>query len=142
MLAVSRPWTVRMLGLFRRHARGRPAGADGYLMLGCFERMLYPEVSRAAQRLLPDLAAPPAQGCCGALHAHNGESRKGKEMARQLGEQLPGLIVTTAGGCVAWLVYRYLGLTFVSRSWFNLEATWACSLVLVGALSLAISLAS
>ena len=103
MLAVSRPWTVRMLGLFRRHARGRPPGADGYLMLGCFERMLYPEVSRAAQRLLPDLAAPPAQGCCGALHAHNGESRKGKEMARRLGEQLPGLIVTTAGGCVAHL---------------------------------------
>ena len=101
MLAVSRPWMVRMLGSFRRHARGRPPGADGYLMLGCFERMLYPEVSRAARRLLPDLAAPPAQGCCGALHAHNGESRKGKEMARRLGEQLPGLIVTTAGGCVA-----------------------------------------
>jgi len=48
----------------------------------------------------------------------------------------------TAGGCVAWLVYRYLGLKFVARSWFNLEATWACSLVLVGALSLALSLAS
>ena len=48
----------------------------------------------------------------------------------------------TAGGCLAWLVYRYLGLKFVSRSWFNLEATWAFSLVLVGALSLAISLAS
>jgi hypothetical protein len=47
-----------------------------------------------------------------------------------------------AGGVLAWLVYRYLGLKFVSRSWFNLDATWAFSLVLVGALSLAISLAS
>ena len=47
-----------------------------------------------------------------------------------------------AGGASAWLVYRYLGLKFVSRSWFNLDATWAFSLVLVGALSLAISLAS
>jgi hypothetical protein len=47
-----------------------------------------------------------------------------------------------AGGSLAWLVYRYLGLKFVSRSWFNLDATWAFSLVLVGALSLAISLAS
>jgi hypothetical protein len=47
-----------------------------------------------------------------------------------------------AGGFLAWLVYRYLGLTFVSRSWFNLDATWAFSLVLVGALSLAINLAS
>jgi hypothetical protein len=46
----------------------------------------------------------------------------------------------TAGGFLALLVYRYLGLKFVSRSWFNLDATWAFSLVLVGALSLAISL--
>ena len=45
-----------------------------------------------------------------------------------------------AGGCSAWLVYRYLGLKFVSRSWFNLDATWALSLALVGALSLAFSL--
>ena len=47
-----------------------------------------------------------------------------------------------AGGILAWLVYRYLGLKFVSRSWFNLDATWAFSLILVGALSLAINLAS
>ena len=47
-----------------------------------------------------------------------------------------------AGGILAWLVYRYLGLKFVSRSWFNLDATWSLSLILVGALSLAINLAS
>jgi hypothetical protein len=43
---------------------------------------------------------------------------------------------------LAWLVYRHLGLKFVSRSWFNLDATWAISLILVGALSLAINLAT
>jgi hypothetical protein len=48
----------------------------------------------------------------------------------------------SAGGFLAWLVYRYLGLKFVSRSWFNLDTTWAFSLILVGALSLVISLAS
>jgi hypothetical protein len=48
----------------------------------------------------------------------------------------------TAGGILAWLVYRYLGLKFVSRSWFNLDVTWAFSLVLVGALSLTINLRS
>jgi hypothetical protein len=42
-----------------------------------------------------------------------------------------------AGGCLAWLVYRYLGLKFVSRSWFNLDAIWAVSLILVGAVALA-----
>jgi hypothetical protein len=47
-----------------------------------------------------------------------------------------------AGGFLAWLVYRYLGLKFVSRSCFNLDATWAFSLVLVGALSLTMTLAS
>jgi hypothetical protein len=51
------------------------------------------------------------------------------------------LAMIAAGGCLAWLVYRYLGLKFVSRSWFNLDAAWAVSLVLVGALSLAFSLA-
>jgi hypothetical protein len=46
-----------------------------------------------------------------------------------------------SGGLLAWLVYRHLGLKFVFRSWFNLDATWAISLVLVGGLSLALSLA-
>ncbi|WP_439687734.1 Arginine/ornithine antiporter ArcD [Cupriavidus oxalaticus] len=43
------------------------------------------------------------------------------------------------GGMVAWLVYRYVGLKFVSRSWFNLDVAWALSLVLVGGLALAFS---
>jgi hypothetical protein len=45
----------------------------------------------------------------------------------------------TVGGCVAWLVYRYLGLKFVSRSWFNLETVWAVSLVVVGAIALVVA---
>jgi hypothetical protein len=49
------------------------------------------------------------------------------------------LAMITAGGFLAWLVYRYVGLKFVSRSWFNLDAVWAISLILVGALSLAIN---
>ena len=44
------------------------------------------------------------------------------------------------GGCLAWLVYRYLGLKFVSRSWFNLDTSWAVSLILVGAIALGLSL--
>jgi hypothetical protein len=41
----------------------------------------------------------------------------------------------SAGGGAAWLVYRYLGLQYLSRSWFNLDAVWALSLILVGALA-------
>jgi hypothetical protein len=47
-----------------------------------------------------------------------------------------------AGGSMAWLAHRTLGLKLVSRSWFNLDATWALSLLLVGGVSLLISLAS
>lgn len=46
----------------------------------------------------------------------------------------------TVGGGAAWLVYRYLGLNFVSRSWFNLETLWAVSLVVVGAIALVVAL--
>ena len=50
-----------------------------------------------------------------------------------------GAAMIAAGGAFAWAVYRYLGLKFVSRSWFNLDAIWALSLILVGALSVAFS---
>ena len=46
-----------------------------------------------------------------------------------------------AGGFLAWLVYRHLGLKFVSQSWFNLDTAWAVSLILVGAIALVLSLA-
>ncbi|GAA5179949.1 hypothetical protein GCM10023322_11120 [Rugosimonospora acidiphila] len=85
-------------------AGAEPAGSGpDQLMLGCFERGLFPKVSRAAAGLAPDLAVPTDQGCCGALHAHNGDLAGGERLARELGEALPGRIVTTSGGCAAHL---------------------------------------
>ena len=102
--AVNRTTRVRALGLVRRHARTRHGGSEqAHLMLGCFERAMYPRVSRSVRTLAPELSAPVAQGCCGALHAHNGQLERGRELARELGQILPGLIVTTAGGCAAHL---------------------------------------
>jgi glycolate oxidase iron-sulfur subunit len=120
MMVVDRKPLVRLIGLVRRPARTRPSspapaglgktngqvarpGAGTSLMLGCFERGLFPGVSKAVQKLLPDIAVPENQGCCGALHAHNGDSAGGVELAKKLGEELPGVIVTTAGGCAAHL---------------------------------------
>ncbi len=100
--AVNARRRVRAMGLVRRHARGSGAGGAS-LMLGCFERALYPRVSRRARALAPELAAPANQGCCGALHAHNGELARGRELAREVGERLEGTIVTTSGGCAAHL---------------------------------------
>jgi glycolate oxidase iron-sulfur subunit len=93
---------VRLLGTGRRHARRR-SGTGPSLMLGCFERSLFPSVSRAAAGLVPDAAVCSEQGCCGALHAHNGELARGMQMAQRLGRDLPGTILTTSGGCAAHL---------------------------------------
>jgi glycolate oxidase iron-sulfur subunit len=103
-LAVTWRWPLRLSGLLRGAARGRRGTATGTsLMLGCFERGLFPGVSRAAQAMLPGIAVPTDQGCCGALHAHNGDLDGGRRLARALGERLPGTIVTTSGGCAAHL---------------------------------------
>jgi hypothetical protein len=46
------------------------------------------------------------------------------------------LSMVTAGGIIAVLVYDWLGLKFLSRSWFNLDLVWALSLILIGAIGL------
>jgi hypothetical protein len=43
------------------------------------------------------------------------------------------LAMTLAGVAMAWAVYRYLGLRFLRRAWFNLDRAWALSLVAAGA---------
>lgn len=104
--AVRPTWPHRLAGRMRGAATGRrdPQVLDGpSLMLGCFERTLFPRVSRSARTIAPELTVPAGQGCCGALHAHNGEPGRGRTLAEQLGRVLPGLIVTTSGGCAAHL---------------------------------------
>lgn len=92
---------IRVVGMFRRHARFTSGGGDT-LLLGCFERVLFPGVSRAAVETLPDVRVDSDQGCCGALHAHNGELTRGRQLAADLADR-PGRIVCTAGGCAAHL---------------------------------------
>ena len=40
--------------------------------------------------------------------------------------------MTLAGGLLAILIYLWLGLKFLSKTWFNLDRVWALSLVFVG----------
>ena len=86
-------------------------------------------------------------GLCRAADLDKGHEAAGALINANLGMAILVSVVHSvamivAGGFLAWLVYRYLGLKFVSRSWFNLDASWAFSLILVGALSLAIILAT
>lgn len=41
--------------------------------------------------------------------------------------------MTFAGGILAVVIYLWLGLKFLSRTWFNLDVVWAVSLLVVGA---------
>jgi hypothetical protein len=86
-------------------------------------------------------------GLCRAADLDNGHQAAGALVKANLGTAVlvsvaHSVAMIAAGGFLAWLVYRYLGLKFMSRSWFNLDAIWAFSLVLVGAISLAISIGS
>jgi hypothetical protein len=85
-------------------------------------------------------------GLCRAADLNRGHEAAGALVNADLGmavlvSVVHSVAMIAAGGLLAWLVYRYLGLKFVSRSWFNLDATWASSLILVGGLSLTICLA-
>lgn len=42
------------------------------------------------------------------------------------------LMMTLAGGGIATVIYFWLGLKFLSRTWFNLDLVWALSLICVG----------
>jgi hypothetical protein len=89
--------------------------------------------------------APIYLGLCEANGLDRGGAAAGTLISANLGMALLVSIVHSsamiaAGGLCARLVYRDLGLKFVARSWFNLETTWAATLILVGAISLAFCL--
>ncbi len=80
-------------------------------------------------------------GLCGSDELETGQIAVSQIMASN------GLLVLTVaalhtaamilgGGILAFAVYRWLGLQFLSRSWFNLELVWALSLIAVGVIGL------
>ncbi|MBO8140670.1 MAG: 4Fe-4S dicluster domain-containing protein [Firmicutes bacterium] len=85
------------------------------LFLGCAQEGLFPEVNRATAGLLRkagfDVVVPRGQGCCGALHRHQGDEQHARALARrnlQAFGALPGplpydAVVFNAGGCLAWI---------------------------------------
>jgi glycolate oxidase iron-sulfur subunit len=86
-------------------AGGKRRGRAG-LLLGCVQRVFYPEVNRDTARLLSaagyDVVAPRAQECCGALHLHAGRLDEFRRMARRFMAIVGGdvdVIVANAAGC-------------------------------------------
>ena len=130
--------------IVRRHPRALARIAPTRLALWSFAVAI---AHGAALMLVPIYL-----GLCRAFELDAGHEAAGALMKASLLKTSLGMAVlvslvhvvamVSAGGCLAWLVYRYLGLRFVARSWFNLDAIWATSLILVGAVALAFNLAS
>ncbi len=87
-------------------ARGKSLMTVG-LLSGCVMPMMQGETMRATVRVLQrngcDVAAPPAQGCCGALNLHAGDLELGRKMARRNIDAFRNagveIIVTASAGC-------------------------------------------
>ena len=91
-------------------AREEPPAPPRYrvaMLTGCVQDLVFPDVNRdTVDVLLANGCAvetPPAQPCCGSLHAHNGELAMAATLARRLIDLVPpdrfDAIVTNAGGC-------------------------------------------
>jgi len=80
-----------------------PVRGEVYLLEGCAMRVLFPRVHQATRRLLRRVGyvvREVPQGCCGALHAHNGYLDDANKMGRGLIDSMPGdlpVIVNSAG---------------------------------------------
>ena len=91
-------------------AQGERRGTVG-MLLGCVQREFFPGVNAATARVLSaegfDVITPAAQGCCGALSAHNGREQEAQVFARALMDQfdqfqrapvaLDAVVVNSAG---------------------------------------------
>ena len=90
----------------RTPARGPRRGTVG-MLLGCVQREFFPGVNAATTRVLSaegfDVIAPAAQGCCGALSAHNGRAAEAQRFARALIDTFEregvDAVVVNAAGC-------------------------------------------
>src|SRR5579859_4535130 len=97
--------------LVPRGQRWRPAGGEPNrrvgLFAGCIMSTAYAETDRATARMLArsgaEVVAVAGQGCCGALHVHNGEVEGARALARrniEAFERIPdAAIVVNAAGC-------------------------------------------
>jgi len=84
-------------------------------------------------------------GICGIDAGDGGHTAARDLMGRNIGSAVVvagahTLAMTLAGSMIAAVIYFWLGLKFLSRTWFNLDLVWALSLILVGLFGLYLAL--
>ena len=104
----SPPGTLSRLSLVAGEGKRLASTADGVLFTGCVMGELFGNVHRATERVYERagirLEASPGQGCCGALHAHDGDLPFARRLARKNIKALEGTegpIVVNSAGCGA-----------------------------------------
>lgn len=83
------------------------------------------------------MLVPIFMGICGLDHADAGHQAAGVLMRDNIETALivsavHTLAMVIAGGLMATVIYLWLGLRFLSKTWFNLDRAWALSLICVG----------
>ncbi len=98
----------------------RPEGQARWrvaFLTGCIMPLVHGRVHRATLRVLArhgcEVYAPPAQACCGALHAHSGDAETARRLARRnvdafLSEPFDAIVVNSAGCGAAMKEYGSL----------------------------------
>ncbi|KIN61959.1 Membrane protein [Sulfitobacter noctilucicola] len=117
----------------RRHPRFLARVHPGRLALWSF---LAAMAHGAGLMLVPIFLA-----ICAPSEPGSGHDAAGQLMAGNVGTAfvvaaVHTLAMTLAGAALATLMYFWLGLKFLSQTWFNLDLLWACSLILVGVVAL------
>lgn len=77
------------------------------MLTGCVQDLVFPDVNRDTVEVLLEngcqVVTPRNQGCCGSLHAHNGDLFQAREQARRLLDQFDldklAAVVSNAAGC-------------------------------------------
>lgn len=77
------------------------------VLTGCVQDLVYPDINRDTVDVLLangcEVVTPRAQGCCGSLHAHNGELELSRQMMRRNLDMFDldamDAIITNAAGC-------------------------------------------
>ena len=78
------------------------------MLTGCVQDLVFSDINRDTVEVLMEngctVVTPREQGCCGSLHAHNGDLEQAKIQARRLIDQFDGegeldAIISNAAGC-------------------------------------------
>ncbi|MDB4887044.1 MAG: protein of unknown function cysteine-rich region domain protein [Gemmatimonadetes bacterium] len=103
--------TRRALGAGPYAATGDGARGTATLLTGCVMEGLFTETNRATERTLTvngyDMVSTRGQRCCGALHAHAGDERRARALAKKniaaFERSGTDYIVVNAAGCGAMM---------------------------------------